>query len=153
MGGYVSSAAGPHSRASASLAAIIASVAFLLMSCGRTHRTGLGSAPPTFTHHVAPVFAAHCAMNGCHAPPVSAHLDLRPSDAYEQIVAMASVEDTTMVRIDPWRPDSSYLLRKVSECPEGGCYFGHRMPAADRAPLTPAQIAVLRRWIEAGAPR
>lgn len=51
-------------------------------------------------------------------------------------------------RIDPGRPDRSYLVYKILGDPH---ILGARMPF-ERPPLDPVEIATVVRWIRAGAP-
>ena len=53
-----------------------------------------------------------------------------------------------MARVEPGRPDRSYLYCKLQpDCPDR---VGARMPA-DGAPLSTADLEAVRRWIAAGA--
>ena len=46
-------------------------------------------------------------------------------------------------------PDRSYLVQKIEGAPG---IVGERMPRTGGPFLTPGQIAIIRRWIELGAP-
>ncbi len=55
-----------------------------------------------------------------------------------------------MNRVTPNQPDNSYLVHKVqgTHLDEGG--VGDRMPEG-RAPLSQAEIDLIRAWVQAGA--
>ena len=59
---------------------------------------------------------------------------------------VTSHEVSSLKRVKPSDPDSSYLVQKI----EGTADVGGRMPLG-RSPLSTAQIALIRQWIIAGA--
>jgi hypothetical protein len=76
-------------------------------------------------------------------------LNLERSAAYDQLVNVASAERPSVLRVSPGNPDASYLVQKL----EGGPgIVGSRMPLNGPF-LTNGQIAIIRRWIDDGAPR
>lgn len=96
--------------------------------------------PVDFAQHVQPIFAAHCYE--CHGP------DLQESnfrlDSRQRAVAGGDFGEPPIV---PGKSDESPLIRFVSGTDEDIV-----MPPEDAGqPLSPVQIAVLRRWIDAGA--
>jgi len=75
-------------------------------------------------------------------------LDLSTAVAYTNLVGVASRFKPGAVRVIPGDPENSYLVHKL----EGrSTIAGVRMPFGGPF-LTSGQIAVLRRWIEIGAP-
>ena len=72
---------------------------------------------------------------------------LRAGQAYANIVHIPSVENPSLLRILPNDPANSYLYRKIT----GSGITGDRMPQG-QAPLTDAQISLIRDWIRRGAP-
>ena len=54
-----------------------------------------------------------------------------------------------MLRVDPGHPDNSFLLTKLTGPPLGQ---GSRMPLTGDL-LSDAEVALIRAWILAGAPR
>jgi hypothetical protein len=74
-------------------------------------------------------------------------LNLR-TDPYNALVNVSSRFRAGATLVIPGNPDESYLIRKL----EGRDITGLRMPQSGPPYLTPGQIAVLRRWIEIGAP-
>ena len=72
---------------------------------------------------------------------------LTPGQAYAHIVNVPSKEMPQLMRIQPYDPVNSYLYRKIT----GAGITGERMPYGG-APLSEAQIALVRDWIRSGAP-
>ena len=70
------------------------------------------------------------------------------SQAYGDIVDVASVEQPSLDRIEPGDPEASYLYLKVTGDPS---ISGAQMPLTGQ-PLSQSQIDDLRSWIEDGAP-
>jgi mono/diheme cytochrome c family protein len=88
-----------------------------------------------FMRDVAPILAARCFA--CHGPK-EPERDLR-LDIYE---GMTKGENPAVI---PGAPDDSGMIQHVTEEDSSS-----RMPRNEE-PLTPAQIDLLRRWIQAGA--
>lgn len=108
------------------------SFAFLSLSCcGAPLAAAPAPDAPTFNEHIAPVVFSKCA--GCHREGMAAPFTLLN---YEQVKKRAKqiVEVTGDRVMPPWHAD-----RGVIEY------------ANDRS-LTDDQIALIRRWVEAGAP-
>ncbi|RMG61909.1 MAG: hypothetical protein D6715_12790, partial [Calditrichaeota bacterium] len=95
------------------------------------------------------VFNLNCALSGCHLGSSAPFgLDLSAGKAYNNLVNVPSGELPQLLRVAPGKPDSSYLVWKI----EGRAGIqGQRMPRG-RDPLPPEAIALIRRWIDAGAP-
>ena len=89
-----------------------------------------GTAPVTFTQHVAPIVFASCAS--CHRPEGSAPFSLL---TYADVRARADrIVDATASRVmPPWKPEAGH-----------GEFAGARR-------LSDAQIATMRRWRDGGA--
>jgi len=114
--------------------------------------SGSGDTAVSLSRDVQPIFTANCALSGCHAGS-SAVLgqNLSSGQAYASIVEVTSQEAAPLKRVRPFLPDSSYLVHKIqgTQGVVGGS--GGRMPLGG-APLSDAQIAIIRAWITAGAP-
>jgi hypothetical protein len=112
---------------------------------------------PTFSSIQRDIFdasdaAGREACTFCHNPASprfrESGLNLRADVAYDQLVGVRS-RQRSMLRVAPGDPENSYLLHKL----EGRSgIFGDRMPETPPY-LTDGQIAIIRRWIEIGAPR
>ena len=103
---------------------------------------------PDFTSLKASLLDPQCAA--CHSGPSSAaNLDLAAPDVYTRLTGPqnASLQQPGMRQIAPGNPDSSYFYLKMI----GKNIIEARMPK-DRAPLEAGELAVVREWIEKGAP-
>jgi hypothetical protein len=91
--------------------------------------------PISFSREIAPIMAMHC--NGCHG--AASGLTTR---SYRELMLGGNLGKSVV----PNDPKRSLLLDFL----EGRRGERHRMPK-DGRPLSEAQIAVIRRWIEQGA--
>lgn len=94
-----------------------------------------------FESRIQPIFT-NCA--GCHGENGSAGLDLRPGEAYANLVGVESTTNPPQARVRPFEPGESLLLSAVNCSTTGGPSF--QMPGTD-----PAQRALIRDWIAQGA--
>jgi len=105
---------------------------------------GDDSAAPTYERDIKPLFARRCTV--CHKaskrdqPDISGGLAL---DSFEGILAGAPREKVVV----PGRSGSSELVSRLAERDED-----RRMPLQDK-PLPDRQQELIRRWVDAGAPR
>ncbi len=97
-----------------------------------------------YVAEIQPIFTDRCI--GCHIGGGSLQLRLDSASSYANIVNVPSRQVPSLNRIEPGDPDNSYLVQKV----EGTAAEGGRMPLGF-APLTAAQIALIRRWVSEGA--
>ncbi len=110
---------------------------------------------PTFTSIRTEILdttdlAGRTACGNCHnnvGRVPAGQLNLR-TDPYNALVGVPSRFRAGATLVIPGNPDDSYLIRKL----EGRDITGVRMPQSGPPYLTPAQIRVIRRWIEIGAP-
>jgi len=126
---------------------IYLAVCLLAAACGGSSSPTAPSSGPsltaTFSSIQTVVFQQRCVSchNGGQAP------DLRAGAAYANLVNAPSAE-TAMLRVAPGDPEASYLIHKL----EGRAgIVGDRMPRGGPF-LSSADIAVIRSWIQAGAP-
>ena len=75
-------------------------------------------------------------------------LNLEHGVAYDNLINVEARNKAGATRVIPGDADNSYLIRKLAGGPD---IFGLRMPNNGPPYLTDGQIAVIRRWIEAGA--
>jgi hypothetical protein len=133
----------------------LASSLLLLGACGNLETItgpGGGGEPidqsATLTRVQTEIFTPTCARIGCHDPlGQQSQLILTAGRSFEQTVNRASVENPSLMRVEPNDPDNSYLFRKIT----GAGITGDRMPQG-LPPLSEAQIALVRDWIRRGAP-
>lgn len=105
-----------------------------------------------FTANVLPILKTNCER--CHVKPggsgfTQTKLSLEASDAWDSLVNIKSIEilqvkKITMMRVLPGLPDSSYLYQKITKASPA---VGARMPADLAAPLSDADILVIKTWI------
>lgn len=94
-----------------------------------------------FESRIQPIFS-NCA--GCHGENGSAGLDLRPGEAYGNLVGIESTTNPPQARVRPFEPGDSLLLSAVNCAVTGGPSF--QMPGTD-----PGERALIRDWIAQGA--
>jgi len=94
-----------------------------------------------FEINIQPLFQ-NC--TGCHGAGGTAGLDLRPGQAYANVVNVQSTSNPARLRVDPFDPDSSALFLSVNCAQPGG-------PGFQMGNLSLAQRALLRDWINQGA--
>ena len=94
---------------------------------------------------VEDLFRQRCGTGTCHGNETAdpaAELDLVSPDVGPRIVGTMSTQCEGRMRINPARPDDSFLLEKM-EGPREGC--GDRMPLVGF--LDQAEIACVRDWV------
>jgi len=97
------------------------------------------------------VFAPSCASAGCHDGPMGPGLpsgqDLSTlASSFASLVSVTSVQEPTLLRVNPGNANDSYLIQKL----EGTATSGSRMPLGGN-PLSQTSIDAIRAWINAGA--
>lgn len=107
-----------------------------------------GTSPVSFKRDIIPIFRNSCTM--CHQGdiPMGA-LGLTPDVAYDNLVGVQSA-GADMPRVDPGKPDRSYLAFKTSGRNALVKGSGYGMPWGQT--LGPADNNLIQRWIEQGAP-
>jgi hypothetical protein len=105
----------------------------------------------TFSQIQAQIFTPVCAKSGCHAGSTGGQegLILDPGVSYGLLVGHPATENSTLNRVEPGSPESSYLILKLRGDPS---ITGSRMPQDGPPFLTSAQIDGIAAWIRAGAP-
>jgi len=101
----------------------------------------------SFEGDVLPILNSYCVM--CHLPGAEqGGLSLYP-DAWSRLVGKPSVQ-SSLLRVDPGSPESSYLYLKLIGTGESVGGSGLQMPF-QQAPLDPDQLETIRLWIAQGA--
>lgn len=104
--------------------------------------------PVSFAKDIVPVLKTRCVM--CHLTGQEpGNMKLAPKAAYATLVGVKATE-TALNRVEPGKPDESYLVRKLEGTHVAAGGTGERMPTGG-APLPPEQMAAIRAWIEQGA--
>ena len=104
--------------------------------------------PVSFATTVLPLVNEAC---NCHqsSPILMAPFSLRPGDAYNNLVTLSSEQVKGRKLVVPGKLNESYLWNKVNgtQTEVGG--NGVIMPPT--VPLRPEELAIVERWIAAGA--
>lgn len=118
-----------------------------MVSCGELKELKSTDPVQFVPSDVQSVLTSNCAIAGCHIGTSSAHqLDLSEWAAYALIVNVPSLENPDLMRVKPFDPENSYLMRKV----EGNNITGERMPLGGPY-LSQTEISLIRQWIWNGA--
>ncbi len=114
----------------------------------RTTATGCndldGIAPTSHVHFAADIQPLFTACTGCHGENGSAGLDLRPGEAYSELVNVLSTSNSERLRVDPFDPEASALFLSVNCSQPGG-------PGFQMGNLSLDERALMRDWINQGA--
>lgn len=123
-------------------------------SAGSTGTAGgsTGSGQPatvSFTAQIQPIFDRNCALSGCHAADTaSGGQILDAGKSYANIVNVISTEVAPEKRVQPGDSTHSYLYEKITSAQPAS---GSQMPLGSN-PLPSDQIALIKAWIDEGAP-
>ncbi len=115
-----------------------------------TGDTTTGDGMPTFDADILPILMAKCSCHQAAAGDINGNLSFPGTDAYNNLVGVASNGVQSMNLIEPNDPDNSYLLHKLKDTHVGVGGAGGVMPIG--APLEAAEIQLFEDWITAGAP-
>lgn len=142
----------PHVSRPSSLS-IAVGLACLAIGCGSDTPTTPTNTPPTVsfsTQIQAPILTPAC--TACHTDegrtPASG-LNLRSGQSYSNLVGVASVGKAGAIRVIVGNPSGSYLVQKLEGAAD---IVGLRMPRNGPPYLTTEQVALIRQWIQNGAP-
>ncbi len=133
----------------------------VVMSCGLRSplpTDELPAAGSSFAALQEEVLTPNCATSGCHdSRSKTGGLDLSPAVAYTNLVGAESTNENArrdkLLRVKPNDPYKSFLYIKLDSANlHASDGYGSLMPLGSR-PLTAGQLAFLRFWIAAGAPK
>lgn len=112
--------------------------------------------PPSFATDVLPILTMRCAP--CHTTQASGGLSLTPANAYNQLVNVqvsgtCAPVGTPRMRVLPNAPNNSQMWLKLSDNANKCGNFMPRTnpPLMPLSLISPAQFAVIDRWIRTGA--
>lgn len=100
---------------------------------------GGGNTPDTalcFERDILPIFISNCAKGGCHDAATA-----------EEGYVFTSYATITSKKFKPWDAEHTELYEAMTEDE-----YDKIMPPPPDGPLKPEQIALVRNWIERGAP-
>jgi hypothetical protein len=142
----------PRWLARAAALPVAAAVLGALACRGTTVCDPLPAPTIRFSTDIEPTLAGTCAIAGCHAPgSASGGLVLSAGSSYDQLIGVSSSELPTMHRVEPGRPDSSYVVNKL-EGTQGTVGGSGAQRPKNGAPI-PEFARKMRTWIARGAPR
>lgn len=128
------------------LALTMAVVASLALGCSSSSDPAGPGGGSSLSGDVQPIFTANCSSQACHGTGEAQDLRLTSGDSYDELVNVASTQVASLMRVLPSEPDSSYLVEKLGANPAQGL----QMPRG-QTPLSSADVATIREWIENGA--
>ena len=117
-----------------------------LLACGDKD-ADTASLEPTFTNVQATAFPSCGIASTCHTASGAAGLSLDEDVAYDELVGVESTKLDGEILVIAGDADNSYLVKKLEEA---AGIEGDPMPPD--APLEDSAIALVREWIDAGAP-
>ena len=131
------------------------SLSVLVATAGCSSNSSPSSPTPTSTLSFATQIQAQIlnpACVACHTDdgrtPAS-NLNLKSGAAISNLINIASVGKAGAVRVIPGNPSGSYLIQKLEGASD---IVGLRMPRNGPPYLTTEQVALIRQWIQNGAP-
>ena len=134
----------------------ILSLSILLVAVGCSSSSSSPSSPsptPTVTFSTQiqqQIFNPAC--TACHTDDgrtPSSNLNLKSGVSISNLVNVASVGKAGAVRVIAGNPSGSYLIQKLEGAAD---IVGLRMPRNGPPYLTTEQVALIRQWIQNGAP-
>jgi len=134
---------------------VLLSLSVLVVAAGCSSSSSSPSAPSTPTVSFATQIQAQIlnpACTACHTDDgrtPSSNLNLKSGVAISNLVNVASVGKAGAVRVIPGNPSGSYLIQKLEGAAD---IVGLRMPRNGPPYLTTDQVALIRQWIQNGAP-
>jgi mono/diheme cytochrome c family protein len=141
-------------RLSLTFGIVALAIAAMTAGCGSSSSPTTPTQPsgPSFATQIqAQILTPSCA--GCHTDDgrnPAGGLNLKAaSNSYSQLVNVASTGKPGAIRVIPGNPSGSYLVQKLEGAAD---IVGLRMPRNGPPFLTDAQIALIRQWIQNGAP-
>ena len=97
----------------------------------------------SFNDTIIPILVTNC-VSGCH--PGFGALDLTATNAYTDLVNVASINYPPGLRVSPQDPEGSVFYQKIV----GNTQYGSVMPPAP-PPLTDEETGLIYDWIKQGA--
>jgi mono/diheme cytochrome c family protein len=136
---------------------VAVAAAMMLAGCGSSSPTTPTPTPTptpsgvTFSQQIqAQILTPACAS--CHTDDgrtPAGGLNLKSGSAFLNLVGVPSTGKPGAVRVIAGNPSGSYLVQKLEGAPD---IVGLRMPRNGPPFLTDAQVALIRQWIQNGAP-
>ena len=136
---------------------VLLSLSVLVVAAGCSSSSSSPSAPSTPTVSFATQIQAQIlnpACTACHTDDgrtPSSNLNLKSGVAISNLVNVACVcpGHSNVMRVIPGNPSGSYMIQKLEGAAD---IVGLRMPRNGPPYLTTDQVALIRQWIQNGAP-
>jgi hypothetical protein len=109
--------------------------------------TGTDGGAATFSQVRDEVLVPSCALSSCHAAGSPNGMELVAGSEYQALVNAPSIAATGETLVVPGDADGSYVIDKLEDADN---IVGSPMPPPFGG-LDPAQIQMIRDWIDAGA--
>jgi mono/diheme cytochrome c family protein len=132
---------------------VAVAAAMMVAGCGKDSPTTPTPTPtgPTFSTQIqTQILTPACVF--CHTDDgrtPAGGLNMKPGSAYANLVGVASTGKPGAVRVIAGNPSGSYLVQKLEGAAD---IVGLRMPRTGPPFLSDAQVALIRQWIQNGAP-
>jgi hypothetical protein len=109
---------------------------------------------PTLSRIKDVLFTPSCTYSSCHGMNAAAGLQLDASDLHAQLMNHQPTQDTDRPLVAPGDPEGSHLYQLLAHCNPASTMGGvlPHMPLNAPFLLADDKIALVREWIEAGAP-
>ena len=104
----------------------------------------------TLANVEAHVLEPWCSFSACHGVAEAAGLFLGAANLHGQLMGHEVISDTDLPLVEPGDAEGSWLYRMVSRCEPGGGAV--HMPRNAPVLLDDETVAIVRAWIDAGAP-
>jgi len=146
---------GASMRYAVRLSSTIVAVAAAMMGAGCGSSSPATPTPtptgPTFSQQIqAQILTPACVA--CHTDEgrtPAGGLNMKPGSAHASLVGVASTGKAGAIRVIAGNPGNSYLVQKLEGASD---IVGLRMPRNGPPFLTAEQVALIRQWIQNGAP-
>jgi mono/diheme cytochrome c family protein len=132
---------------------VAVAAAMMVAGCGKDSPTTPTPTPtgPTFSQQIqAQILTPACVA--CHTDEgrtPAGGLNMKPGSAHASLVGVSSTGKAGATRVIAGNPSGSYLVQKLEGASD---IVGLRMPRNGPPFLTAEQIALIRLWIQNGAP-
>ena len=131
---------------------IAVAAAMMVAGCGKSNSPTTPSATTVnFTQQIQTEILNPACVS-CHTAvgrTPAAGLNLKPGSAHGAMVGVPSSAKAGATRVIAGNPSGSYLVQKLEGAPD---IVGLRMPRNGPPFLSDAQVALIRQWIQNGAP-
>lgn len=122
--------------------------------CVDTPETAQPLREPTLSNIEADIFEVGCSFSACHGSGgAGAGLALVGDDLHDNLLHHDVLTPTDLPMVDPGNAEGSWLYRVMSECePQADVGTVAFMPRNSPTLFDPALVAMVRDWIDEGAP-